>query len=280
MKGGPPEFDRSLALHPLYERLAADVERLRTEVSLLVLEHDALCYHECRNIEAEYMLRIGALEVRAYELDCAVRRARLKADLIQACLNRQERVDLERIDATLEAEFARHQQELERRLAQMNAALERSRQERLGEAESREIRQRYRAIVRALHPDLNPAVTPEMLRLFHNAVAAYERGDLDALRAIEVMVRAPELPAESADGLERLTLEKERLTAILGTIRSRIAAVKAAYPYTMKALLLDPAAVAARQAHLEEQIRLLEQSLAAYHGRIADLLGDKRWAMN
>ncbi len=276
----PPQFNRSLALHPLYERLLRDVERLRTEVSLLLLEHDELLYHECKEIESAYMLHLGGLEYRVYELDCAVRRARLKAELIQARINRQEPVDLAAIARELESRLAEHQAELDRRLAQMNAALERSQQARLGVEDSRELRRLYRAAVRALHPDLNPDLPPERLRLFLNAVAAYERGDLQAMRAIEVLVGAPDLPAESPEGLERLTREKERLTAILGTIRSRIADIKAAYPYSMKAILQQPEEVEARQARLREQIRLLGEAQAAYDERIRGLLGSKPWAMN
>ena len=38
--------------------------------------------------------------------------------------------------------------------------------------------------MKALHPDLNPGESDSLGRLFHNAVAAYEAGDLEALRLI------------------------------------------------------------------------------------------------
>jgi hypothetical protein len=235
-----------------------------------------LLYHECKNLEMDYLLQIGALEYRVYELDCEVRRARLKANLIQARLNRQEPVDLERIERQLDAEFVSHQTELQQRLAQMNAALARRQWTLLSAEEARELKRLYRAIGKALHPDLHPDLPPGMLQLFHNAVSAYEHGDLHALRAIEVMVSVPEppdlSPNPSRDALERLALEKERLTAILDTIRSRIEAIKSAYPYTMKRVLQDPEQVAARQTRLREQIRGQEEALVACQERITELL--------
>lgn len=39
---------------------------------------------ECKNIETAYMLALGNLEYKAYELQCAVLRLKRKAELIRA----------------------------------------------------------------------------------------------------------------------------------------------------------------------------------------------------
>ena len=49
-----------------FESLKSEVERLRTELSMLVLERDELLFVECKNIETVYMLAIGVLEYKAY----------------------------------------------------------------------------------------------------------------------------------------------------------------------------------------------------------------------
>ena len=69
---------------PDFEKLKSEVEKLRTELSMLVLERDELVLVECKNIEMAYMLSVGALEYKAYEIQCAIRRLKRKAELIQA----------------------------------------------------------------------------------------------------------------------------------------------------------------------------------------------------
>ena len=51
----------SIIRYPDYEKLKAEVEKLRTELSMLVLERDELLLVQCRNIETAYMLNIGGL---------------------------------------------------------------------------------------------------------------------------------------------------------------------------------------------------------------------------
>jgi len=121
-----PDSYNIIILHPDFEKLKADVEKLRTELFMLVLERDDLQYRECKNIEMAYMLAIGGLEYKEYEIECAILRLRRKAELIQAKKNRQEQVILSKIESILDFEFTEYQAKLNERVDRMNAALERS----------------------------------------------------------------------------------------------------------------------------------------------------------
>jgi Mg2+ and Co2+ transporter CorA len=262
-----------ITLHPNFEKLKAEVDKLRTELSMLVLERDALLHQECKNIEMAYMLSVGALEYKAYEIECAVLRLKRKAELIQAKKNRQEKIVLPQIESILNAEFAEYQRRLSSQLEKMNAALSRSRGQLLTEEEGRELKKLYLAIVRALHPDLHPDLSEAKILLFHNAVEAYKDSDLNALRIIDAMVSEPAVPAEKADGVALLMKEKERLEKLTQNIRDRITAIQSEYPYTMKALVRSPAKIETRKAELEKHIQELQEVLAVYTARIDEMLG-------
>lgn len=116
----------SVILFPQYEELKNEVQKLRTELSMLVLERDELQFVECKNIEMAYLLALGGLEYKAYETQCAVLRLKRKIELIQAKKNRQERIVPAEIERTLDDEFAEYQEKLNARIEDMNAALRRS----------------------------------------------------------------------------------------------------------------------------------------------------------
>lgn len=69
---------------PEFAALKAEVEKLRVEISMLLLERDELRFVICKNIETAYMLALGSLEYKAFELNCNVLRIKRKIDLIQA----------------------------------------------------------------------------------------------------------------------------------------------------------------------------------------------------
>ena len=81
----------NVIVFPDFEKLKSEVEKMRTELSMLLLERDELQFVICKNIETEYMLKLGSIEYKAYEAQCAALRLKRKIELIQAKKNRQEK---------------------------------------------------------------------------------------------------------------------------------------------------------------------------------------------
>jgi hypothetical protein len=130
----------------------------------------------------------------------------------------------------------------------------------------------YRAIVKSLHPDISPDLSEAKIQLFHNAVTAYENGDINGLRIISAMVTEPALPEEKPDAISQLIKEKERLSKLLQSVKDRIAEIKSEYPFTMKSLVQSPEKIEARKAKLEASIKQLNETLAAYTAKIEEML--------
>jgi len=257
---------------PVIEKLKSEIEKLRTQLSMLVIEHDELALIECKHIEMAYMLAVGGLEYKVYETECAILRLKRKVELIQAKKNRQEKIEVSKIEEILDSEFADHKAKLEARVKKMNASLQRSRGRGLTEKEILEHKKLYRAIVKSLHPDLNPHLSETMAQLFRNAVTAYEDCDLERLRIISAMVADPALPVDVPDGMARLVSDKERLAKLIETVKDDIARIKTEYPYTMKAFVNSPEKINARKTELEGSIKLLNETLEAYTKKIEEML--------
>ena len=171
------------ALASLQDKVAS----LQQELLDLVGEHDHLRYVICVNIENDYMLKMGYLEVKAFELQLAFSRMRREISMIQACINRGEPVQPTVIQERLEAEFASFQAKLTEQLNQLDRALGSAKADCLSEEEMKELKQLYRQLVKAWHPDMNPNLGPEYAQLFERAVQAYRNGDLVTMRILAVI---------------------------------------------------------------------------------------------
>ena len=51
----------NVIVFPNFEKLKSEVEKMRTELSMLLLERDELQFVICKNIETEYMLKLGSI---------------------------------------------------------------------------------------------------------------------------------------------------------------------------------------------------------------------------
>lgn len=263
----------SIILFPDYQACKEKVDRLRTELSMLLLERDELEFVICKNIESAYYLKLGTIEYKAYETECAALRLKRMVELVQARINRQEKVIIADVERVLDEEFAEYQRKLNCQIEKMNEALERSRSRILTDAEAEDLKKLYRSIVKRLHPDVNPNVTQAQLRLLTNAISAYKNGDLAAMRIIAAMVAEPVLPDRAREAMHMLTEESRRLETMLSSVRVQIADIKSRFPYTVKDIVEDPQKEQQRREEIESALAQYQELIKKYKARLAEMLG-------
>lgn len=262
----------NIILFPDFEKLKSEVEKMHTELSMLLLERDELQFVICKNIETEYMLKLGSIEYKAYESQCTFLRLKRKIELIQAKKNRQEKIIISDIEETLDIEFAEYQKQLDEQIDKMNDALKRSKAEFLSDEDNRELKKLYRKIVKSLHPDINSNVSEAQLQLFDNAVSAYKNGDLETLRIIGEMVGNNPLPEQNKDAMTQLVEDRERLHGLLKSIRESIDNIKTEYPYTMKDIVEDTEKTEQKKQELESIIEQYNELIVILKTKIKEML--------
>lgn len=262
-----------IIVFPKFDKLKNEIEKLRIELSMLLLERDELQFVICRNIEAKYTLELGSIEYRAYEAQCTALRLKRKIELIQAKRNRQEQINLVAIEQVLDQEFASYKKQLDERISKMNEALHWKESDALSESDSRELKMLYRKLVKILHSDMNPERTDAQGELFEHAVTAYKNGDLATLRMIDAMVGSETLAKQSEDTIEQLNEEKRRLQSLLKEIRENIEQIKTKYPYTMKEILEDEEKTRQLRQQYEEILGQYEERILFYRIKIEEMVG-------
>ena len=261
-----------IILFPEFATLKEEIEKLRTELSMLLLERDELKYVECKNIEMQYMFTLGSLEYKAFELNCMMLRLKRKIELIQAKKNRQEKVSIYAIDKLLDEEFAKYQEKLNEQIDKMNIALKRGKGEFLTAEETKELKTLYRKVIKALHPDIHHDISEAQIKLFQNAVDAYENGDLNVLRIIKEMVVEPVLSDSSKKGLSVFMKEKKRLLKMLELVKEQITEIKESYPYNLKPIVQSKELAAEKKANLEDTVLKFQEIIENYKNRIEEML--------
>lgn len=255
------------------ERLKEEIKRLKTELSMLLLERDELELVTCKNIEVAYHLKFGALEYKAYEAQCTALRLKRKIELIQAQLNRQKKIEPLLIEQTLDTEFADYKKILNEKIDKMNEAIKYSNLDELSPQESKELKRLYRNIVKNLHPDINPNATSEQLRLLENAITAYKNGNIATLQIISAMLSDSDISENTQDAMSALTEEKSRLESMLLNVRKSINKIKSSYPYTVKDLVTDSEKEQQYKEKLEGILNQYEMLIKIYKAKLKEMLG-------
>ena len=263
--------DQRLISHPDYEAMSKEADRLRAELAALLLQRDDLRLVQGRRIEAAYLRRFGALELKVYEDYCECLRLKRKTTLLRARRNRREEIDGAEIEAELDSEFASYRAQMSEKLDEMNQALTTGdSKNRLTEAGKRELKTLYRTAVKALHPDLHPDGSEEREALLQRAMTAYQFRDLAGLRAVCEAVpgeRAAEEPT-----MEALEAEVRELRRRVRSFNAELEQMKRSKPFSLRVYLEDEDRAAELEAELVGKLRELRERRTAFEQKIEALL--------
>lgn len=249
-----------------------DIKELRKKLAQRLSERDELIYTTCENIKMKYMVEIGYLEYKLYNLSITYQRLKRKKELIQARLYKKERISLIDIEDLLEKEFQEYKRKLRERLKEVDDALARSEGKFLSDDDNKLLKDMYRAVVKRLHPDLNPHASKEEMDLFMKAVNAYKLGDIETMKLIfEVTGEAGE--GDMPKTVLELAEEKSRLEALILKVEIDMEGIKHSFPYNLKAYLDDEKIKRERQAQLRKDIKLFQKAIDNIIDEIQKLMG-------
>lgn len=246
----------------------------RGRVADLLLEIDDIVLQANPQIEANYATKIGYLENDLFKWQIAARRAQRRYTMAQARANVGETFAEDEFEEQLDEELAQWESVLAQSIETFLKAAERMTGSRkLSPADSREVRQLHRNLIKRLHPDLHPGQSDEEKRFFAVAQAAYENGDLGVLRALAVATEGMgDAPDDSDLTEDEASVELELVLAHERVLQQQLDELKRSNPYALKALLEDGAWVIRRTTELKKQIEEQKEATRAYDRRFKELM--------
>ncbi len=215
-------------------QLIERVKNLREEILALVMEREDIILQKNPAIQADYMVKVGAYEVKAAEEELSARRAKRKLEMCQAKINSgQEFVD-EEIEDELDIELEKWTVDLKEKQMQFYSLLDRrSNTNMLNLNDSKNLKSLYRKLCKRLHPDLNPLLSDEERNLFTGVQKAYERGDVSTLKAYAWILNEDDAIDDESKDTEELIAEVALLEAQLEVQKELLESVKKSHPYNL-----------------------------------------------
>lgn len=218
------------------------------------------------------MLIFGSLEYKVFSAFCKYHRLRRKRTLIQARINRKEKIDLSEIESILDLEFAEYKEKLDSKMDEINHAIYRSHLELLSKDDTILLKKLYRKIVRILHPDLNPELSEREKELFYNATESYKAGDLDTLQLIYDIVCTGEMDADNPLTGKSLMDEVKRLEDLVNKIQNDIDLIKSQSPYTWNIYVEDEEKKLDKLNTLKDELKSYQEAINTQEEYIEKLL--------
>lgn len=255
------------------EALTKKLESLHLEFLDLFTRHKDMVENESVVLTSLYLEKIGRFQLELLEKQTEAARLKMKMNMLQAAINRNEKPDLMAIENEINARLQKYYTQIQAQ----SAALDHARtvlSQLLSEEEAQKLKEIFRVLCKRLHPDLNPNQTVEENDLFIKVKAAYDLQRLSELQNIllylddankEKLVSIPS--HEKADRIQYLENQIERL-------KLKIDELKQSFPFNFETLIFDETYILLKQEELKEQIKTIEEEIVKY-SNIINIMTDE-----
>ncbi len=241
------------------ETLLSQFDILRTEYIQLINEKDVLLNWAKPQLEALYVTRVGVYQIELLQMQLRIQSLKRKVELVRSTIVRGLPLDVTAIELKVATELANVELQIMTQVAIVEGS-----KHLLSNLESpersKELRTVFKQLAKKLHPDVNVTLTTEQVHLWHLVKAAYEHGDLEKLKAVQVAYEDELENKEKEIGLlteEELTPKIETLKEGIKRLNIEMEGIRKEYPFNLEEKINDEDWVRSEVEKLELAIKQL-----------------------
>lgn len=254
-------------------------ELLSGEYIRLLNDKDILLTWGKPQLEALYATKIGTWQVQRLRMQLNIKALKRKIELVYSAINRNEAFNWTNIELQVAAELANAELKIMQQVSGIEKA--KSMLTHLNTPErSAALRKVFRQLAKQLHPDVNPDLSAEQREIWHKIKDAYALGDLERLKALEVVYEKEIRKLQDENAVlseEQLTLRMETLKEGIKILDDEIVQLKKQFPFNISEQLKNDDWVALQVKEITEDLKkmeLYETELQQQYAAIIGLYGN------
>ncbi len=263
----------TLALTPENEELNRQLAQLAVEFLDLFTRHKGMVEDESVILNALYLEKLGRFQLELLQKKTEAARLKMKMNLMQAAINRDERPDVQAIEKLVDKKFQDYYAEIEAQAAALDQAKE-VLSHLVSEEDTRKLKELFRVLCKRLHPDLHPDQTEDEKELFIKVKSAYDLQKIAELQHIFLYLdeskKEDRLLISGDEKMERIS----RLEGNIKSLTAKIAQLHQTFPFNIKELIVDEKYIAQKQGELKSEIENFERQRVRY-ATLIDIMTDE-----
>ena len=222
-----------------YISYLAELDEYKIEIAELIEAKDYQRYFEATELEVDYLNKVGRLENDIFRLEYEVRRLKRKIEIAAMYDFDAGPVDFYAIESLLDHEFEEVKIELESRDRKERKLFFAQDGPQMSDEEMDDLADVYRALIKKLHPAINPNAGKENAFLWQEVKVAYIDGDFDRLIELDEMEdRMFEIVPDIEEEIEIIE-QIEDCREIAFQLRESIVNRSKTFPFKYRERLLD-----------------------------------------
>lgn len=218
--------------------LTAKLEQLHLEFIDLFTRHKEMVENESVILTSLYLEKLGRFQLELLQRQTEASRLKMKMNLIQAAINRNENPDLKAIEHLLDARLRNYYAQIEAQAAALDEARE-VLSHLISEEDTIKLKEIFRVLCKRLHPDLNPNQSEDEKDLFIKVKAAYDLQKLTDLQNILLYLNDSDKEkltlVSTNEKIERIKYLEENI----GALKEKIDQLKQSFPFSIEELIKD-----------------------------------------
>ena len=223
-------------VHPEYAMLILEINDLKEQIANLIVEKDMLNEYICRDIEIDYMLKIGALEYKLMVAGNAYRKNLRKLEIIEEKLGNKLPIHMTSINRKVNAEFKKKDEIVANLSHNIDLAIEVSSLESFDLDVMDEMNVDYFKLQKLYNPIFDLNLSEEKEKLYAKIEKYYKKGNY---KKIHKLAEDYDEDYVFQDEISNLKLLKGKYTSLLKNIRKEVVKIKNTFPYNQKVILDD-----------------------------------------